>query len=529
MPLVSIAVLGCAFATVWAWPAEDFDRFHRVAFASYPIVALAVLLVSLWWVGFSGVPWSVRLLVPLLLVAAAVASIRKVDFSGDMVPLVRFRWSPAPADVLDMYRQEHAAPAAAIEVAFKDDPSDYPEYRNRARDGVARGPALARDWKAKPPRLLWKHPSGGGYAGIAVAGNLAVTIEQRHEDEAIVCYDANTGEECWVYSYPAHFFDVRAEGPMATPTLKDGEVYSIGGTGKLVCLSLATGKLKWAVDALAGNNNLAWGMAGSPLVYDDVVVVSPGEQAGGKGRGVVAYSRKTGEKVWGAGSVKGAYASPMLATLGGVRQILMLEGSRLAGYDAAGAGELWSAPFPAPNDINVAQPLLLGNNRVFVTSGYAGRCGVWHLEAGSNPGSVLGICCGAGAAESVTTPVREPQPEEEWHNAAMRCRFCSPVLFDGLVYGLDEGILECLDPADGRRVWRGGRYGQGQFLRCDDLLLILSEAGELALVHAAANKSRELGRLKVLEGDKTWNCPTLAGGKAYIRNHLEIACYDLRE
>jgi len=261
-------------------------------------------------------------------------------------------------------------------------------------------------------------------------------------------------------------------------------------------------------------------------------VVSPGEQAGGNDRGVIAYNRKTGEKVWGAGNVKGAYASPMLATLGGVRQIVMFEGSRLAGYDPTGAGELWTVPWPAPNDINVAQPLLLGNNRVFVTSGYAGRCGMVRV-ATSDPESkgnaAVGLGGGAGVAERVTRPGGKPRPEEEWHNAALRCRFCSPILHDGLIYGLDEGILECLDPKDGRRVWRGGRYGQGQFLRCDDLLVILSEAGELALVHAAANKSRELGRLKVLEGDKTWNCPTLAGGKAYIRNHVEIACYDLRE
>src|SRR5262249_12814847 len=123
-------------------------------------------------------------------------------------------------------------------------------------------------------------------------------------------------------------------------------------------------------------------------------------------------------------------------------------------------------------------------------------------------------------------------PTEEWHNSSLRCRFCSPVLYNGLIYGLDEGTLVCLDPAKGQRVWRGDRkyrYGQGQLLRCDDLLLILSEGGELALVQAAGDKTRELGRIPALTGAKTWNCPCLAGGKAYLRNNEEMACYDLRD
>jgi outer membrane protein assembly factor BamB len=510
LPLTVIVLLGGAFAAVWAFPYDEFSRFQRVV-VSFGIVSLTLLLLLIWWLCLSGVSWWLRLGVPLLAAALAVAAVRKVDFSGDMVPLVRFRWSPTPDELLEAYAQARpAAPASGADDAEvpDDDPSGYPEYRNRARDGVARGPALARDWQARPPRLLWKHPCGGGYAGFAVAGDFAVTVEQRREDEAVVCYDAATGRERWSHHYPAHFYDVRAEGPMATPTLVGGDVYSLGGTGRLVCLDLATGELKWEVDALADNDNLPWGMSGSPLVYDDVVVVSPGEQRGAAaGRAVVAYDRKTGRKVWGAGGTKGGYSSPMLATLCGVRQVLVLDGKRLAGYDPAGAGELWSVPWEAQNDINVAQPVMLGDDRLFVTSGYANRCGAVRL----------------------TRPDGKWQVGEEWHNASLRCRFCSPVTYEGLLYGLDEGTLECVDPANGKRLWRGGRYFQGQLLRSDDLLVILSEKGELALVEAAGAKSRELGRVKVLAGDKTWNCPCLAGGKAYVRNHQEMACYDLRE
>src|SRR5207249_1922915 len=145
--------------------------------------------------------------------------------------------------------------------------------------GIVHGPALARDWKAHPPRLLWRQPVGGGYAAFVLAGNVAVTIEQRRESEAVVCYNRATGEQSWVYSYPAHFSEtLGGDGPRATPTIADSEVFSLGATGKLVCLELKSGKLKWEVNILEGNENLPWGMSGSPLVYDQVVVVNPGAQ-----------------------------------------------------------------------------------------------------------------------------------------------------------------------------------------------------------------------------------------------------------
>jgi len=527
-----------AFATIWLWPSEDFARFYRVV-ATFPIVGLATLLLLTWWFFLTNVRWPTRLYVPVLLLIVFVFSIRTVDFTGDMMPIFSFRWQSNPAAELAAYHQSQQTEVAQSADDKEppvppDDPSDYPEYRNRTRDGVAFGPALARDWKTKPPRKIWEHECGGGYAGFAVAGDNAVTTEQwDNENEAVVCYDANTGKLRWHYQYPAHFRDPRAEGPMATPTLVDGEVYSLGGTGQLVCLQLASGKLKWQVDILEGNKNLAWGMSGSPLVYDDVVVVSPGDQVGSQeGRSVIAYNRKTGKKVWGAGNVKGGYSSPMLATLGRVRQILVFEGSRVAAYSPSGAGELWSLPWPAPNDINVAQPVILADDRIFITSGYASRCGIVrvlkeHDQLASKP--ELGLACGPCAATYLAEQKVTLKPEEEWHNSAMRCRFCSPVLYNGMIYGLNEGTLECINPKDGRRVWRGGRYLQGQLLRCDDLLLIMAESGELALVQAARAESKEVGRIKVLPGDKNWNCPCLAHGRAYIRNHMKMACYDLRE
>src|SRR5262249_3465928 len=117
--------------------------------------------------------------------------------------------------------------------------------------------------------------------------------------------------------------------------------------------------------------------------------------------------------------------------------------------------------------------------------------------------------------------------ETIWQNDKLRCKFSSPVYRDGHIYGLDEGILACLDAADGKRLWKDGRYGHGQMLLVDRHLLILSERGDLVLVEATPDGHRELGKVHVLDGDKTWNPLALAGNYAFVRNHRWMACYEL--
>jgi outer membrane protein assembly factor BamB len=194
----------------------------------------------------------------------------------------------------------------------------------------------------------------------------------------------------------------------------------------------------------------------------------------------------------------------MLATLVGRRQILVFDGEGLNGYDAARGKELWGFPWITQDGINVAQPLVLDGDRVFISSGYGVGCALLRI---------------AESAQGWTV-------EKLWQNRRMRCKFTSPVAYQGFIYGLDDGILACLDQKNGNQRWRDGRYGHGQLLLVDGLLLILSETGRLALVEATPEGYHELTGFAALEG-KTWNNPALAGGKAYLRNHEEMACYNL--
>jgi outer membrane protein assembly factor BamB len=511
LPWIIVALAGVAVGVLWALPPSAMDGAFRFV-DTIMILLLMLLLLRLWLLFFSGLRWWVRIGIPVLVIGGfiglSVGAVKRVAFSGDMVPHFHFKWEKSHDEMLQAHREKQKEGLASLPPTDLSGPDPFPGYRGEQRDGVAHGPALAREWKG-PLTPLWRQPCGAGYSSFAVAGNGAVTIEQRGDQEAVVCYDVASGKERWVWEYPADFQEpMGGPGPRATPTIADGKVYSFGATGKLLCLEGTTGKVVWEVDVLKDNNNLAWAMAGSPLVFDDVVVVNPGAQTPeAKGRALVAFERATGKEVWHTGDNQAAYCSPMLATLGGKRQILLFDAEGLSGYDDKGGGELWRKEWiTPPQKINVAQPLVFDGDRVFITSGYSIGC----------------------AMLKVTQTDGKWDVKELWKNKAMRCKFSSPVAYQGHLYGLDDGVLTCLEQETGKKKWREGHYGHGQVLLSGDLLVILGEHGELALVQATPEGFREKGNFPALEGDRTWNPHAIAGGKAFVRNHVEMACYDLR-
>jgi outer membrane protein assembly factor BamB len=519
LPAIIVVLVLLNLATLWLWPAQkDLGRGPRLLTAAAS-VSLLVFLLAAWLLLFSGYSWRRRLglLLGWLVVSfgGCLAVVRDVEFDGYMRPMVHFRWDPSEEDLnarLETHRRQQAEKPVPGKVVLTEQPHDFPEYRGRHRDGIVTGPALNRDWDAHEPPRLWRQPVGRGYAAFAVAGNAAVTIEQRRDQEAIVCYDAATGHERWAYAYPAHFKErLGGNGPRATPTIAGGEVFSLGASGKLVCLEGTRGEVRWEVDVLEDNDNLMWGMSGSPLVYDQFVVVNPGAQrSSASGRALIAYHRATGRVAWQAGGAKAAYASPMLASLANRRQVLIFDAEGLAGFDAATGEELWRYPWKTYQDINVAQPLVLDGDRVFITSGYDHGCAMLHITRTANHWSA--------------EPVWPKTP-----NRVLRCKFSSPVYRQGYIYGLDEGRLVCLDARSGAEQWREGDYGHGQILLADDLVVILAESGQLVLVEAIPQEYRELSRFQALEGGKikTWNYPAMVDGKIFVRNHVDMACYDL--
>jgi outer membrane protein assembly factor BamB len=509
-PICLVFLSACVIGLAWFIPTESLSHGDRVGITVQASFLTAFLLAG-WFLLLGPPRWYVRLGILVLLGGIIVGTIREVSFNGDMEPEVRFRWNPSADELLDAYKREQptviGTPGA---VSFTPSTEDFPEYRGSKRDGIIIGPAISRDWKENPPREVWRRPAGGGYASAAILGNLAVTIEQRRENEAVVCYDLKSGQEHWVHQYPAKFREpLGGPGPRATPTIAGSEVFSLGAKGNLVCLDLATGKSKWSVNILENNDNIMWGMSGSPLVYGRFVVVNPGVQKdSAKGKALVAYDRNDGNLVWSAGNTKAGYSSPMLSTLAGKQQILMFDAEVLAGYDAKDGHELWHYAWPAYQGINVAQPLVLEGDRVFISTGYHKGCALLHLTESGGKWNV----------ESLWGP--EP-------NKAMGCKFTTPVYYKGAFYGLDDGILACVDEKTGKRLWKDGRYGHGQLLLSENLLVIFSETGKLVLVEANPQAFHELGSVTVFNEKKNWNPLAMAGGKVLLRNEKEMALYDL--
>ena len=380
----------------------------------------------------------------------------------------------------------------------------WTNFRGPGRDGRSDEKRIQTKWPSAGPPLLWRQPVGGGYASFIVAGGRAYTIEQRRQQEVVAAYDLETGRELWTHGWKAEFIEsMGGDGPRATPTWDDGRIYALGAAGELRCLDAKAGRLLWSRNILSDNGaqNLQWGMAAAPLVVDDKVIVLPGGTAG---KSVVAYNKLTGAPIWKSLNDTQAYTSPMLVNLAGRRQIMVVSASRVVGLAVEDGSLLWSYPWDTQMGINISQPLIVDKNRFFISAGYG-------------KGSALVGVDGNGKTFTA---------RKIWENTAMKNKFNSSVLHNGHVYGLDEGILTCVDVETGARKWKGGRYGYGQVLLAGDHLIVQTETGELVLVRATPDKHEELARFSALEG-RSWNYPSLADGRLLVRNATQMACYNL--
>jgi outer membrane protein assembly factor BamB len=423
---------------------------------------------------------------------------------------VRAKAAPAPAPIAPTTPaapEPEPVPGDKATAASPAAPAPYwTDFRGPNRDGHYRERPILTQWPADGLKPIWKQPVGGGYASFVIAGGRAFTIEQRGPQEVVAAYDVATGRELWTSAWTATFHEsMGGTGPRATPAWAEGRVYSLGGLGELRCLDAATGTLVWRTNILedSGATNLTWGMAATPLVVDDTVVVLPG---GPNGQSVAAYDRRTGKRAWSALNDQQSYSSPMLVTLGGVRQILVFSAARVMGLTPDRGDVLWEYPWKTDYDVNAGQPIVIGDNRVFVSSGYGG---------------------GAAVVELTRQDSGKFQVREVWRNIRMKNQFTSSVLHEGFIYGLDESILACLDSATGEVKWKGGRYGYGQVLLASGHLIVLGEDGDLVLVRATPDRHQELARFPALAG-KTWNHPAMTDGILLVRNINEMAAFDLR-
>lgn len=393
-----------------------------------------------------------------------------------------------------------AAPAA-VEMA-----ADWPGFRGRERDGIIRGMRIDADWSASPPVELWRRPVGPGVSSFAVRGDLFYTHEQRGDDEVVACYNVTTGEPVWMHRDSARFWDSHVgAGPRATPALSpDGRgVYTFGATGILNALDADNGAVVWSRNAASVTEVKlpTWGFVSSPLVVNDLVIVHAGK--------LVAYELATGNPRWFGPAKRGSYSSPHLLTLAGVPQIFLLSHAGAISLAPVDGKVLWEHAWPG---LGIVQPAMIPNSRddllISMIDSMAAPIGMQRIAVANGPGGWT--------------------VEKRWSSTALKPSFSPFVVHQGHAFGFDGSILACIDVEDGKRKWKGGRYGSGQLvlLPDQDLLLVLSEQGELALVAATPEQFKELARFPAIKG-KTWNYPVLVGDVLLVRNGQEMAAFRL--
>jgi outer membrane protein assembly factor BamB len=380
---------------------------------------------------------------------------------------------------------------------------EWDGFRGASRDGIVRGVRIDTDWARSPPVEVWRRPIGPGWSSFAVSDGLIYTQEQRGEEEIVSCYRLTSGAPVWVHRDPVRFYESNGgAGPRGTPAVHAGRVYSVGATGIVNALDARTGAVVWSRNGAADSatEQPGWGFASSPLVIDDLVIVAL------SGR-LVAYEVADGNPRWLGPAGGSGYSSPHLVTIDGVAQILLLRGSRTISVSPADGSPLWEHSW-VPG-VGIVQPAMAAEGDVLLTTGDAmGGVGMRRVAV-------------ARGSSGWTT-------EERWTTRGLKPYFNDFVVHEGHAYGFDGSILASIDLETGERAWKGGRYGHGQMvlLPDQDLLLLLSEDGELALVGATPDRYAEIARVPAIEG-KTWNHPVLVGDILLVRNGEEMAAFRL--
>lgn len=377
--------------------------------------------------------------------------------------------------------------------------ADWPGFRGPERDGIIRGVRIETDWSVTPPVELWRRPVGPGWSSFAVRGEFFYTQEQRGEDEVVACYSLTTGDPVWRHSDKARFWESNGgAGPRGTPTLSGGRVYTFGGTGILNVLDAGNGSVVWSRNAASDTVTEVpiWGFSSSPLVVDDMVIVA----AAGS---LIAYDLAAGEPRWFSSAGGDCYSSPHLVHIDGIAQILLLNEAGAGSVAPADGTLLWEFPWPGHP---IVQPALAEDGDILISADE--KSGVRRITVARGPGGWT--------------------VEEQWSSVRLKPYFNDSVIHNGHAYGFDGPFLACIGLKDGARRWKGGKYGRGQFVLVadQDLLLVLSEKGYLALVEAAPDRFTELARFPALQG-KTWNHPVLAGDVLLVRNSQEMAAFRL--
>jgi len=435
--------------------------------------------------------------------------------------------------------------AAVASAAFAD---DWPQWFGPKRDAVWRETGILETFPPEGPKVRWRTPIGGGYAGPAVAGGRVYVTDRILEAgakdpgnphvrgsapsiERVLCLNEADGKILWKHEYPCLYTVSYPAGPRTTPVVHEGKVYALGAEGHLFCFEAETGKVVWSRE-LKKDYGIAttalWGFSSNPLIDGNRLIC----MVGGKGTTVVAFDKESGKEIWKAldsgGQHLAGYSSPVIYEAGGKRQLIVWHPEALCSLDPETGKVYWQEPFALQSGLALAQPRKEGD-QLFVTAFYNGSL-MMRLDPTVPTASVAW----------------KRRGRSERQTDALHSIMSTPFFEGGHIYGVcSYGALRCLKADNGDRLWEtskatgaagadGDRWANAFLVKQGDRFLLFNEKGELIIAKLSPKGYEEIGRARLLEPTGTaqrraivWSHPAFANRSVYARNDKEIVCVSM--
>ena len=393
--------------------------------------------------------------------------------------------------------------ACAGAAAAQSSPQDYPQWRGLNRDGAASAFAEPASWPDTLTRR-WKVDVGVGYATPLVVADTVYVFTRRNETEVMTALEAATGKERWHTSYPAPYAPAtpaaaHGVGPKATPLFHNGRLFTLGITGIASAFDSSTGKIAWQTPAAP--EHPSYGTAVSPVAEKDLVIVHPGNHGP-----LTAFDAETGAVRW-TGNDRGAYASPIIVALGGIRQVVTMTQESVLSVSLSDGARLWEYPWQSRATPSAITPILY-DETLIVSSQAMGVTALKPTRRGD---------------KWTVDPV--------WETKEVSLFLSNPVIVGDTLFGLSEkarGQFFALDARSGKLLWLGPprQASNTAVVKAGGLLLLLNDDAELIVARSSRNGFEPLKRYTVADS-ATWAQPAVSGSRVFVKDVSSLSLWTL--
>ena len=413
--------------------------------------------------------------------------------------------------------------AGTVTHAQESESDEWRQWGGPQRNFISESTGLADSWPTDGPPINWSRHLGTGHSAIIFGDGRLFTMYRDGNghgregpwsaEETVVAMNATTGNTLWEHTYPSKLEDTSfGSGPHATPLLVNGRLFTGGTNKQLFAFDATNGDVLWSHDLVAAFNappllirpRVKAGYGCSPLAYKDLVICS----VGGPGQSVMAFYQSDGRVAWTGGDFLVSEAPPILIDVDGQQQLAVLGGGTINGLDPDTGQVLWTHPHDPGNDFNFMVPLWGDDNILFVSSAY--KTGSRALQLTRN-----------GDLTSV---------QELWLDPQLQFMFLNPIRVGNYVYGTDgtfgPSFVSAVDIRTGETLWQERGFARGSMLYADGKVILVDEAGDLALTRMTPDGMTVLGRASIFE-TTSWSAPTLVGTDLYVRDREKIMSFDL--